>query len=256
MYRGRWVSARSGLQVETTRTDDVVTARITHADSDPDPEGFATRVHELLRDAKPTRVIADVRALEPMSPAAAKQLATWFVRIHEEPAEQRYPVEIVASSEIPWPRSLAALRRFASGAETQREPSAQPVGLPETIVNRFRTVSLERLLRVESVCSAAFQGTADPETLRTAARDLHTLKGDAGIIGFADVRTLAQKLEELFAMAGQLQYRVSQDFELLVVLALQLAQMLVRGRPGVDRVDLQGFVSHVDDLLREGRTET
>lgn len=255
MYRDRWVSARSGLQVETTRTDDVVTARITHADNDPDPEGFAARLDETLRDEHPTRVVVDVRALEPMSSAALKQLATWLVRTHEVPAEQRYAVEIVASAELVWPRTLAALRCFAETAEGERAVDAQAVGLPETIVQRFRTVSLERLARVESVCSAAFGGNADPETLRTAARDLHTLKGDAGIIGFSDVRTLAHKLEELFAVAGQLQYRVPPDFELLVALALQLAHFLVRARPGVERMNLPGFVSQVDDLLREARAE-
>lgn len=257
MYRDRWVSVRSGLQVETTLTDGVVTARFTAtAEPDPDPDGFAARLHETLRQAKPARVVADFRALELVSAATLKQLASWLVRIHEAPADEQYAVEIVASPDLPWQRrTLAALRCFAERPSLDREPDAAPPSVPETIIGRFRALSLEKIARVESVCSAAFRGNADPETIRTAARDLHTLKGDAGIIGFADVRTVAHKLEELFAVAGQHQYRVAPDFELLVALALHLAHMLVGKQPGVDRVDLPGFISHVDDLLRDTRAE-
>jgi len=126
--------------------------------------------------------------------------------------------------------------------------------LPEGIITRFRTLSLERVGRVESVWNALLQGAEDEEAVRTMARDLHTLKGDAKAVGFEEVHVLAKKLEELLALAGQLQYRVSEDFELVVTMATQFASMLLKMKSaGTSGIDLDGFVRQVDDVLRETR---
>ncbi len=129
-----------------------------------------------------------------------------------------------------------------------------PGTLPEGIITRFRTLSLERIGRLESVWNALLQGAEDPEAVRVMSRDLHTLKGDAKVVGFEEVHVLAQKLEELVALAGQLQYRVSEDFELVVTMAAQFASMLIKKKSaGQSGIDLAGFVRQVDDVLRETR---
>jgi two-component system, chemotaxis family, sensor kinase CheA len=126
--------------------------------------------------------------------------------------------------------------------------------LPEGIITRFRTLSLERIGRVESVWNALLQGAEDEEAVRTMSRDLHTLKGDAKVVGFEEVHELAKKLEELLALAGQLQYRVSEDFELVVTMATQFVSMLLRMKSAATSgIDLEGFVRQVDDVLRETR---
>jgi chemotaxis protein histidine kinase CheA len=126
--------------------------------------------------------------------------------------------------------------------------------LPEGIVTRFRTLSLERIGRVESVWNALLQGADDEEAIRAMSRDLHTLKGDAKAVGFEEVHMLAKKLEELLALAGQLEYRVSEDFELVVTMATQFASMLLKMKSaGTSGIDLDGFVRQVDDVLRETR---
>ena len=126
--------------------------------------------------------------------------------------------------------------------------------LPEAIITRFRTLSLERIGRVESVWNALLQGAEDEEAVRGMSRDLHTLKGDAKAVGFEEVHVLAKKLEELLALAGQLQYRVSEDFELVVTMATQFASMLLKMKSaGTSGIDLDGFVRQVDDVLRETR---
>jgi two-component system, chemotaxis family, sensor kinase CheA len=124
--------------------------------------------------------------------------------------------------------------------------------LPEGIISRFRTLSLERIGRVESVWNALLQGAEDEEAVRTISRDLHTLKGDAKVVGFDEVHELAKKLEELLALAGQFQYRVSEDFELVVTMATQFVSMLLKKKSAATSgIDLEGFVRQVDDVLRE-----
>ncbi len=124
--------------------------------------------------------------------------------------------------------------------------------LPEGIIARFRTLSLERIGRVESVWNALLQGAEDAEAVRTMSHDLHTLKGDAKVVGFEEVHVLAKKLEELVALAAQLQYRVSEDFELVVTMATQFAGMLLKKKSaGTSGIDLDGFLRQVDDVLRE-----
>jgi two-component system, chemotaxis family, sensor kinase CheA len=128
----------------------------------------------------------------------------------------------------------------------------QPESLPEGIITRFRTLSLERIGRVESVWNALVQGSEDEEAVRGISRDLHTLKGDARIVGFDEVHVLSQKLEELLAMAGQLNYRVSEDFDLVVTMATQFVGMLLRKKSGgASGIDLDGFVQQVNDVMRE-----
>ncbi len=130
--------------------------------------------------------------------------------------------------------------------------SVFPGGLPESILARFRTLSLERIGRVESIWNALLQGAGGEEAVREMSRDLHTLKGDAKVVGFDDVHVLAHKLEELVALAGQFEYRVSEDFELVVTMATQFASMLLRKKTtGNGGIDLDGFVRQVDDVLRE-----
>src|SRR5690242_8626544 len=130
----------------------------------------------------------------------------------------------------------------------------QPDALPEGIITRFRTLSLERIGRVESVWQTLIQGAEDHEAVRAMSRDLHTLKGDAKIVGFEEVHVLAQKLEELLAAAGQVQYRVSEDFDLVVTMAAQFVGMLLRKKTrDAAGIDLVGFVRQVDEVLREAQ---
>lgn len=124
--------------------------------------------------------------------------------------------------------------------------------LPEGIITRFRTLSLERIARVESAWNAVVQGAEDEESLRAVARELHTLKGDARIVGFEEVHLLSHKLEELFALAAQLNYAVSDDFDLVVTMATQFVTMMLRAKSGgASGIDLDGFMRQVDDVLRE-----
>lgn len=128
--------------------------------------------------------------------------------------------------------------------------------LPEGIITRFRTLSLERISRVEATWSSLSQGVHDDGAVREVSRDLHTLKGDSRMVGFDEIHVLAHKLEELFALAAQLDYRVSDDLELVITMAIQFLGMMLRKKSSnvLTGIDLEGFVRQVDEVLRETRT--
>ena len=59
--------------------------------------------------------------------------------------------------------------------------------IPEELLERFRTLSLERIGRVEAMWNGLVQNIDADESARQIARDVHTLKGDAAIVGDAEV---------------------------------------------------------------------
>ena len=91
--------------------------------------------------------------------------------------------------------------------------------VPEELLERFRTLSLERIGRVEAMWNGLVQNVDSEETARQISRDVHTLKGDAAIVGATEVHILCQKLEDLILLAEDLHYDISEDFELVVTMA-------------------------------------
>lgn len=128
--------------------------------------------------------------------------------------------------------------------------------LPPQILARFRSISLERLEKLEAAWAALSRGEGNAELEANARQELHTLKGDAKVTGFPEVNRLCHKLEELFAAAEQLNYRVPEDFDLVVTMAIRFVAMLVRKKDGaaLAGIDVDGFASQIDDVLAEAST--
>jgi len=64
----------------------------------------------------------------------------------------------------------------------------------EALLARFRAGLLERVRSTQRLVGA-YQATSDPESLRHALGELHTLKGESRMLGLADVSELAHALE-------------------------------------------------------------
>lgn len=125
--------------------------------------------------------------------------------------------------------------------------------LPPQILARFRSISLERLEKLEAAWATLSQGEGNPELEASARQELHTLKGDAKVTGFPEVNRLCHKLEELFAAAERMSYRVPEDFDLVVTMAIRFVAMLVRKKDGaaLAGIDVDGFALQIDDVLAE-----
>jgi two-component system chemotaxis sensor kinase CheA len=113
-------------------------------------------------------------------------------------------------------------------------------------------LGLERIGRAEAIWHALVNGANDDEAVRTISRDLHTLKGDASVVGYNEVHVLAHKVEELVGLASELEFQVSDDVELVMTIAMQFLGMLLRTRQAL-AIDLDGFVRQVDEVIRETR---
>jgi chemotaxis protein histidine kinase CheA len=64
----------------------------------------------------------------------------------------------------------------------------------EALLARFRAGLLERVRTTQRLVDA-FQSTSDPESLRQALGELHTLKGESRMLGLAELSELAHALE-------------------------------------------------------------
>ena len=125
------------------------------------------------------------------------------------------------------------------------------------IIAQFRTVALER---VEKIVAAWARLAADPndaDAIAMIQREVHTLKGDSRMVGFTDVDLVCHKLEDLLGLAREREYRVDEELDLVVTMALRFMTMLVRKRAGTSLagIDLPGFVRQIDALLADGRRE-
>ncbi|WP_197041107.1 ATP-binding protein [Chondromyces apiculatus] len=130
------------------------------------------------------------------------------------------------------------------------------VNLPPAIVGRFRSLSLERLDRIETEWAAVLAG--DHERAAEVHNELHTLKGDARVVGFSDVHLLAHKLEELLVAAEHRNFRVPEEFDLVMTMAIRLVVMLLRTRDGVSLggIDVDGFVQQIDELVADSQVRS
>jgi two-component system, chemotaxis family, sensor kinase CheA len=128
-----------------------------------------------------------------------------------------------------------------------------PIELPAQLIERFRALSFERLERIDAAWLAVTHGTGALEVEQDLHRDLHTLKGDARVVGFADVGLLCQRLEDLVVAARERGYRVHEDVDIVVTMALQFIGMLLRKKAGASRggIDLDGFLRQIQDTMSE-----
>src|SRR5688572_16872135 len=130
------------------------------------------------------------------------------------------------------------------------------VVIPEELVQQFRTVAIERLDRVEASW-AAILGSLDESAAILLHRELHTLKGESKMLGFADVNLVCHKLEDMLEVARARGYAVDEDFDLAVNMAIRFMAMLVRKKVGaqLSGIDLPGFIKQIDGILAELRPE-
>ena len=129
--------------------------------------------------------------------------------------------------------------------------------IPEQLVQQFRVVALERLDRVETAWGTVLS-SLDDESAELIHREVHTLKGESQMLGFADVNIVCHKLEDLLEVARTRGYAVDEDFDLAINMALRFMAMLVRKKVGsqLQGIDLAGFIRQIDGLLAEVKPET
>jgi len=128
--------------------------------------------------------------------------------------------------------------------------------LPDEIIARFRTVSAERLGRVESALFALSRGVGTQELETEMLRDVHTLKGDAKLVSFDEVHSLCHKLEDLLLVAQSANFVLEPEVDLVLTMNIHFIGMLMKQEQAskVRGIDVPGFLRQVDETVREART--
>jgi two-component system chemotaxis sensor kinase CheA len=131
--------------------------------------------------------------------------------------------------------------------------AAAPVVLPESLLTRFRAVAYERLSRLDAAWAGLTAGRAPPGAEHEIFRDIHTLKGDARVLGFPEVALLSQRLEDVLSAARERRFRVHEDVDVVVTMAIQFIGLLLRKRAGTAKaaIDLDGFIAQVEQVTAE-----
>ncbi len=129
------------------------------------------------------------------------------------------------------------------------------VPLPATIITRFRTSSAEKVERVETAWLGLLEGRAETSEAALVRRHLHTLKGDARMVGFPEVSLLCHRLEDLFDVAETRLFQVPETVDLMMTMGMRFIAMLIMNKPGAAPagVDLDGFIRELDSVLIEAR---
>ena len=129
---------------------------------------------------------------------------------------------------------------------------ATSIVVRQEIVEAFRTEALEQLQRIEASWVSLLEHPEDAALAQELDREVHTLKGNSRGVGFVDVGLLCHKLEELFAIARKRRYRIPEELDLLVGMAVRFIVMLVLKKAGqsLGGIDLAGFLKQIDDTVR------
>lgn len=121
------------------------------------------------------------------------------------------------------------------------------------LLERFRTLSHERLERLNRTLVAlenrsADRPSADPESAEETSRELHTLKGEAKLLGFTTLSTLAHATEDFFERLRGVRFQVDKPSFDAVLAAFDLLDALVDTDPGED-TELEGRAGRAAEEL-------
>lgn len=124
--------------------------------------------------------------------------------------------------------------------------------IPESLMARFRAAAMERLERIDTAWAALVLGEGTAELEVGLLRDVHTLKGDAKVVGLGDASVLCQRLEDLLGAARERRYAVHEDVDFVVTMAIQFLVMIVRKESSTrSGIDIEGFTRQVEQVMSE-----
>jgi len=126
------------------------------------------------------------------------------------------------------------------------------------LVAKFRRVTDERVRRLQTYLDRFEQAQNDPQLVTEIKRELHTIKGEARIVGFPVVSDVAHALEDLFVLVQALgdmgAYREAMSE------GLDLFSELVAEKPEQSAEDLEagaaGFIEEVRMVMAAHTAET
>lgn len=126
----------------------------------------------------------------------------------------------------------------------------------EALITKFRAITGERVTKVRRGLLALEARPDDPAAASDVHHELHTLKGEAKLLGFVAIGGVALALEELFAVAEASAFRSPGGAEGLIGVGLDVIDDLrTRAADAPEaRIALEGFTSRARDLVARAGT--
>ncbi|HEY4182991.1 MAG TPA: ATP-binding protein [Kofleriaceae bacterium] len=126
--------------------------------------------------------------------------------------------------------------------------------LPGDFVAKFQAIAAQRLARIEQAW-AQLLGRVDDRAASTLHRELHTLKGEAQIVGMDQVALVSHKLEDLFILARDRGYAIDDELDLMVNISLKFIGTLTRRTSGAGTtgLDIPTFLRQIDGVVRDSK---
>jgi two-component system chemotaxis sensor kinase CheA/two-component system sensor histidine kinase and response regulator WspE len=123
----------------------------------------------------------------------------------------------------------------------------------QALVAKFHAIAAERLERLNNSFLTLESNPDDPQAESTLLREIHTLKGEAKLMGFPKVNVAAHRTEDLIFKAKQQRYRCSEELSQSILAGLDLIAALMgpvdeTGQGELDRV-LDAFLARADGAL-------
>ncbi len=121
----------------------------------------------------------------------------------------------------------------------------------KVLIEKFRAVAAERIERLNNAFLALEKAPDDAEAATLVLREIHSLKGEAKLMGFADINLIAHRTEDLLLYAKARGYRVEQEVADLILKGLDIISLLLNKEAGGEKpaIDLSAFLSRADQAM-------
>lgn len=119
----------------------------------------------------------------------------------------------------------------------------------QAVIRQFRDLAGERIARLGAAWVQIEQAPGDGERVAELMREIHTLKGEAKVVGFADVTVLAHRTEDLLLRAKARGFAVPPQVGNVVLACLDTLRRLVARTAADAPVELESVLRAADACL-------
>ncbi|MFW6058417.1 MAG: chemotaxis protein CheA, partial [Persicimonas sp.] len=121
-----------------------------------------------------------------------------------------------------------------------------------SLIEKFRSVALDRIEQMNVLLVGLEREPSDSEATEELLREIHTLKGEAKMMGFADVNLVSHQTEHLLILITERSFDVDGQAVDVAFEGLDIIRQLLTKAAGSSDapVDLAGFVERVNQVRR------
>ncbi len=125
------------------------------------------------------------------------------------------------------------------------------------LIEKFRSVALDRVEQMNVLLVSLEREPGDEESVEELLREIHTLKGEAKMMGFADINLVSHQTEHLLALITERHFDVGQDAIDVAFEGFDIVRQLLTKSAGASDspVDLAGYVDRVTGVRRQYASE-